>query len=151
MSDRKSTIGSYEVGYQRPPRSTQFQKGRSGNPAGRPKATKANATDLAAILNDPIPVSAGGIPRKLTAFEIGLRKLARAAIKGGNLRAALALLRLCEKYGINEPGPVPERGGVVIIPNNWDHDEFLAMLLRYGRPPWPGPRSGLPGDPPVKN
>jgi hypothetical protein len=33
-----------EVGYQRPPKATQFQKGRSGNPSGRSKGSKNLAT-----------------------------------------------------------------------------------------------------------
>jgi hypothetical protein len=33
----KKTLGSYEVGYGKPPKNTQFQKGISGNPRGRPK------------------------------------------------------------------------------------------------------------------
>jgi Family of unknown function (DUF5681) len=32
-----NTSDSYEVGYGKPPRSTQFRKGVSGNPKGRPK------------------------------------------------------------------------------------------------------------------
>src|SRR5262245_66126546 len=34
---RLSKDGSYEVGYCRPPTETQFRRGLSGNPAGRPK------------------------------------------------------------------------------------------------------------------
>ena len=33
----KNTSDSYEVGYGKPPKSTQFEKGVSGNPKGRPK------------------------------------------------------------------------------------------------------------------
>ncbi len=36
MSD-DNTQDDYKVGYRKPPRNTQFQKGVSGNPTGRPK------------------------------------------------------------------------------------------------------------------
>lgn len=150
MADQKTPAGEYEVGHCRPPQGSQFQKGRSGNPGGRPKAIKPNATDVVAVLSEPIPVSMGSTVRKLSAFEIGVRKLARAALKDRDLRAALKLLKLCEEYGIIEPGPAPVSGGVLVIPRTWDQDEWLEMLHRYGRPPWPGPRSGLPGDPPAR-
>ena len=34
---KKKRMDSYEVGYGKPPKNTQFQKGVSGNPTGRPK------------------------------------------------------------------------------------------------------------------
>jgi Family of unknown function (DUF5681) len=33
----EKTSGDYEVGYGKPPKATQFQRGVSGNPKGRPK------------------------------------------------------------------------------------------------------------------
>ena len=37
MTASQMTSASYEVSYRKPPRYTQFQKGQSGNPGGRPK------------------------------------------------------------------------------------------------------------------
>ena len=36
----------YEVGYRKPPRNTQFKKGSSGNPSGRPRDSKSATTIL---------------------------------------------------------------------------------------------------------
>ena len=35
IKPRRNPAGDYEVGYCRPPKGSQFQKGKSGNPAGR--------------------------------------------------------------------------------------------------------------------
>src|SRR5262249_24448384 len=125
MADQETAAGGYEVGHCRPPKSTRFRKGRSGNPGGRPKAIKPNATDVVAILTEPIPVSTASTVHKVSAFEIGVRKLVRAAVKDRDLKVALQLLKLCEEYGIIEPGRAPETDGAVIIPRTWDHDEFM--------------------------
>jgi hypothetical protein len=37
MTVRQTKSASYEVGYGKPPRRTQFRKGQSGNPGGRPR------------------------------------------------------------------------------------------------------------------
>ena len=148
-AQEKLAAGDYEVGSCRPPKQTQFQKGRSGNPGGRPRAVKPGPGLVASILNEPIRVKKGGVSRRMSPFETSLRSLAKRALKDRDLKAALEFLKVCEQYGIIAPAPVPQSGGVLIIPKTWNRDDWMAMFHRYGRPPWPGQRSGLPGDPPA--
>jgi hypothetical protein len=42
---------SYQVGFGRPPRHSQFRPGESGNPGGRPKGRRSFKTDIAAALD----------------------------------------------------------------------------------------------------
>src|SRR5260370_6062152 len=49
MTAPQTTSGSYEVGYRKPPRHTQFQKGQSGNPGGRPRRSLAGRLEELAL------------------------------------------------------------------------------------------------------
>ena len=42
----ESSPKQYEVGYGKPPKKTQFQKGQSGNPKGRPKYNNQDILDF---------------------------------------------------------------------------------------------------------
>lgn len=81
------------IGYKNPPKHSRFTKGRSGNPAGRPKGTRSLQTLLADELRRRVPIQEGGRTRQLTKLEIFVRKRVNDAIKGGS-RDAEALIKL---------------------------------------------------------
>lgn len=66
----------YKVGYKKPPLHTRFQKGRSGNPRGRPRGSKNFSTLLTEALNEPVVVTEDGRRRKISKRELGLKQLA---------------------------------------------------------------------------
>src|SRR5262245_40705159 len=72
----------YAVGYGRPPTSSQFQPGRSGNPNGRPKGTR-NASSMARdALERTINIKVRGTWRKTTVRKAAYRRLAERAVAG---------------------------------------------------------------------
>jgi hypothetical protein len=96
----KSPTGAlYEVGYAKPPREHQFQAGRSGNPRGRPKGSKSDATILRGLLTRKIGIRRDGRTRRLSVHEaIWLRKVEDAL--NGDLRSAVFVLN---RYAGIEP------------------------------------------------
>ena len=57
---------NYRVGYGKPPKATQFKRGRSGNPKGRPKGSRKLASDLADELEEKITVREEGRSRRIS-------------------------------------------------------------------------------------
>ena len=139
------TNGDPKVGYCNPPEHSRWKRGQSGNPKGRPKATKSGQTDVAEILGEPLSVRQAGTTRKMTPFEVGVRQLVKRALNKNDLKAVLEFVRLCESYGlIAPPLPLEQSGGVLVVP--WDWDEWRPMFEKLGPRPWPGERSGLPDE-----
>lgn len=84
---------NYEVGRNRPPIETRWQKGRSGNVRGRPKKATPNAhgaeLDMAKLIvaesTRPICITEGGKPVSLPAIDAVLRAMLVSALKGNAL------------------------------------------------------------------
>ena len=87
----KGDKGSYEVGFSKPPRSTQFKPGQSGNPAGRPHGAKNFATALEDELRAPVTVTENGKRKRISKREVIAKHLVNKAASG-DLKAIPLLL-----------------------------------------------------------
>ncbi|MEQ6248951.1 DUF5681 domain-containing protein [Sulfitobacter sp. HNIBRBA3233] len=80
----------YEVGYGKPPTASRFQKGKSGNPKGRPKGAKGLIASLNRELEAKIMVREGDHSVYISKAEAGAKRLVELALKGD--MAALRML-----------------------------------------------------------
>jgi hypothetical protein len=75
---------------------TRFQKGRSGNPAGRPKKRRPHVSAFDIIFDKTLTVTQGGVERELTVDEALQLQTYQAALKGSKM-AIRQVLKMIEK------------------------------------------------------
>jgi hypothetical protein len=98
MSKRKSSKPPREtVGYGRPPKSTRFKKGKSGNPKGRPRGARGMSAVLHNVMRQKIPVTENGRTRRVPALEVMLRRLANDAMRN-DPRALKLVFSLVDRH-----------------------------------------------------
>ena len=83
--------GDHEVGYGKPPRHSQFIKGQSGNPRGRPPGARNLKTLLNKALNELVIVTENGGRRKISKREAIVTQLVNRSAKA-DYRAIQILL-----------------------------------------------------------
>ena len=87
-------MSDYEVGYGKPPKATQFRKGRSANPKGRPKRKPGAVGDVIKdVLNTPVEYREGGQTKNASRRELALKRHLKRAVEG-NVASAAAVLKL---------------------------------------------------------
>ena len=82
MTDDNDGKLPYEVGRGKPPQHTQFVKGKSGNPKGRPKGSRNFATVIQNELKRRIAVNEDGKRKKITKREAVAKQLVNKAAAG---------------------------------------------------------------------
>jgi len=95
-SDAEDQESSYDVGYKKPPKHSQFKKGNKQG-KGRPRGSRSMKSIVRDVLEDKIPVKINGKTRKVSPVELGLRQLVRKA-NAGDLKAISQVLTLGERY-----------------------------------------------------
>lgn len=96
----------YDVGFGKPPKSNQWEKGRSGNPKGRPKQRPDYLAGYARILSEPVKArQPDGRTVTLGSLEAAYVQLCKKALKGDNaalfqaIRVMLEILPDGQKAG----------------------------------------------------
>jgi hypothetical protein len=96
--------GDHEVGYGKPPRYSQFTKGQSGNPRGRPAGAKNLKTLLNKALNELVIVTENGGRRKISKREAIVTQLVNRSAKADYKAIQILLGMLRDIEGHAEPG-----------------------------------------------
>jgi hypothetical protein len=124
MTAPQTTSASCEVGYRKPPRHTQFQKGQSGNPGGRPRQLPAERLEELALYEAyrTTIVMEDGHATPMPAIQAVLRSQLQSAASG-NVRAQrdiLAMIRDIER--IRSIASLFEEGGADDVVDTDDAD-----------------------------
>ena len=77
-----SASKSNGVGYKKPPKHSQFKKGQSGNPGGKPRPVESAHSALAAVVSRFVTIAGEGGELRVTKLEAVFRKLVDNAMTG---------------------------------------------------------------------
>jgi hypothetical protein len=122
-SDRDPRVGKGS-----PPRHSQFKRGKSGNPKGRPKGVRNFATDVQRMLRVETEVHEGSDVRAASTQEAALIVLRKKAL-AGDARSLDRLLEQSARFN-NQPspakkGPLPEEDQAIL-------DAYVAEVVASG-------------------
>jgi hypothetical protein len=119
----------YKVGYKHPPKTAQFQKGKSGNPRGRPKHTRNLKTDLAEELSSRISITVQGKVATVSKQKAVIMASIARAIKG-DMKAAAMIFNLVMQL----LEPVAQSDDAIVRPSA-DQEIIEEFLERHLPPP----------------
>jgi Family of unknown function (DUF5681) len=81
----------YQVGYRKPPMHTRFQKGHSGNPAGRPRVAKSFRTLTLQLFGEEVSITENGREQVRSRLQVIFTQIVNKAALGDSRFQALLL------------------------------------------------------------
>lgn len=134
MDDKPEDPCDERVGYGRPPKASQFKKGQSGNPLGRPRKPRDRQSVAARVLGETQRLT--GQPKgsrvRYTTLEVIVMKVKQLAT-AGRLNAAALFLRLSERHARQETAQ--PKGGFIVVPEELTPEEWMARYSPKEPPP----------------
>lgn len=113
---------AYEVGYGKPPKHGQFQKGNTKG-KGRPRGSRNLKAIVEEVSREKVSAQINGKTVKISRKELSVRQMAQKA-GAGDLKAIDRFLSLSERFDPPaEEGPIPEE----------ETAYELETLLHYAR------------------
>lgn len=78
---KKGSKDDYEVGYRKPPKESQFEKGVSGNPTGRPKKPRDLDAAFFREANSLVTITENGRQIRVPKHEVVIKQVVNNAMK----------------------------------------------------------------------
>jgi hypothetical protein len=92
IEDQDNTIG-----YKKPPKTSQFQKGRSGNPSGRPKKNPGIADVFRKVTRQVVRTNGQNGQQNMTKLEATVTQLVNKAANG-DLKAMRIFILMASRF-----------------------------------------------------
>lgn len=115
----------YEVGYKKPPRSSQFKEGSSGNPRGRAKSPLNFDDQLMKEFGSFMTINENGRPVRVSKREVMIKQTLNQAIKGNPQAIRLSIDIFLQALAREAQRNPPDTGFLKLDDGSFITDEQL--------------------------
>lgn len=127
IKDKKANDDTYQVGYGRPPKQSQFKPGQSGNRKGRPRKRESLRSIIRKLGEETASISTENGEIKMTYTEWILRAVRQRAMKGDNRATSIFVQLWLDAHGM---GPADNTGAIELAEE--DRAMLREALIRIG-------------------